>query len=389
MYKLLLTLALAAITLTSAQAQVTGQFGTIQFVNNVATRFTINGVRPLNTSMGGPPAGAFNIGVFAGLTAYTISDVPAGPLGASRDIGGLFTAPNPQIYELAGFGEGSTAFLQFRMWESGFGMDWETAKAEGYYGETEVRAIVLGSTFGPGAVVWSASRPSLFQAINVVPEPSTVVLVGFGLGSLLLVGRRRGNRIIIMNKLLLTLALAAIAFTGAQAQGTIQFNNTAGSLFTINGVRPLNTALGGPAPGTFYVGVFAGATADAVSHVPAGPLGTNTFTGGIFRPPNGNAYPIPGFGSGETVFIMFRMWESALGTDWHAGKAGGYYGETGILPFVLGPDGYGPGTVVWNSTDPTKFQAINLVPEPSTVVLVGFGLGSLFPVGRRRGNSNY
>jgi hypothetical protein len=72
------------------------------------------------------------------------------------------------------------------------------------------------------------------------------------------------------------------------------------------------------------------------------------------------------------VFLQFRIWDAGFGTDWQAAKAGGYYGETAILAVSLAK-GF-PGTVVWRSGDLTKFQAINIVPEPSTLMLVGLGL---------------
>ena len=177
MKKLLLTLVLAALAHLGAQAQVPGQYGTIQFVNLPTTQFTIDGVRPLNTSLGGPPVGTFSLGVFAGLTADTISSQPVGPLGWNSGFGGLFTAPDGNVYPLNGFTEFSTVFLQFRAWDSVFGTDWEAARAGGYYGETGVRAVVLANYQGPGTVVWSAIDTTKFQAINLVPEPSTVVLV--------------------------------------------------------------------------------------------------------------------------------------------------------------------------------------------------------------------
>jgi hypothetical protein len=50
----------------------------------------------------------------------------------------------------------------------------------------------------------------------------------------------------------------------------------------------------------------------------------------------------------------------------------------------LGPESLSPGTVIWSGTDPTKFQALNLVPEPSTIALAVLGLGSLLLFRRRK-----
>ena len=182
-----------------------------------------------------------------------------------------------------------------------------------------------------------------------------------------------------MKKLLLTLGL--VAATSAQAQGTIQFANNAGTRFLINGVRALGGA-GRTEAGDFIFGVFAGSTADAISDQPAGPLGANTATGGLITAPNPDGYEIAGFESGATVFLQFRGWESSFGSDWQAARAGGLYGETAVRSVVLGYPGYG--TAVWSSTEADKFQAINLVPEPSTMVLAGVGTAGLLVFRRRR-----
>jgi len=194
-----------------------------------------------------------------------------------------------------------------------------------------------------------------------------------------------------MKKLLSTFALAAMA-AFADAQGTIQLANSAGTRFRINGVIPANSSAGGPAGGTFSFGVFVGLTADSLSCDPVLPLGTNSSTGGLISGPNAGAYPIPGHAPGSTVFIQIRGWESRF-ASWETGQQG-LHAQTSILPFVLGPESLAPGTVIWSATDPTKFNGMNssvgpvipdpCVPEPSAIALVGLGLASLLLLRRRR-----
>lgn len=194
-----------------------------------------------------------------------------------------------------------------------------------------------------------------------------------------------------MKKLLLTLALAAVA-TYADAQGTIQFANNAGTRFRINGVIPTGGSI---TAGQFSFGVFVGPTADSLSCDPVLPLGANTATAGLISAPNPQAYQIPGYAPGSTVFMQIRGWESRFGS-WQAGQVG-LHNQTAIRSVVLGPAS-GPGTVIWSSTDFTKFQFIDqvgpgqiipdpldpCVPEPSTFALVGLGLGGLLMFRRRK-----
>lgn len=149
-----------------------------------------------------------------------------------------------------------------------------------------------------------------------------------------------------MKKLLLTLALAAMA-TFANAQGTIQFANNAGTRFNVNGVRPVNTSSGGPAANTYLFAAFVGQSADALSSQPVGDIGGNTITGGLITSPNPQAHQLPGFAADSTVFIQIRAWDSSggIGNDWAAAKQRGTYGETAIRQVTLGPSS-GPGTVI-------------------------------------------
>jgi hypothetical protein len=185
-----------------------------------------------------------------------------------------------------------------------------------------------------------------------------------------------------MKKLLFTLALAALA-TSTYAQGTIQIANNAGTRFRINGAIP--TA--GTFPALSF-GVFVGQTADSLSAEAVGGtgLGRSATTAGLITSDNPQAHQLTGFAGGTTVFVQIRAWEARLGNDWRAAQAGdGLFGQTDVRQVTLGPPS-GPGTVVWSSTDLTKFQAINLtvVPEPSTIALAVLGLGSLLLFRRRK-----
>jgi hypothetical protein len=185
-------------------------------------------------------------------------------------------------------------------------------------------------------------------------------------------------------KTLPLLLVMVVAAASASAQGTIHLANNAGTRFRVNGVIPANTSSGGPVPGTYNFGVFAGTTADNLSLQPV--LWMNTSTGGIIGGPNVQAYPVAGFEPGSTAFIQIRGWESRFGTDWELARSEGLFGETDIKPFTLGPEG-GPGATIWSSTDPAAFQSINLVPEPSAIALMGLGLGALLLFRRRRPGS--
>jgi hypothetical protein len=183
-----------------------------------------------------------------------------------------------------------------------------------------------------------------------------------------------------MKNLLLTLALSATV-TFADAQGTIQFANNAGTRLRYFGVLPVQGQI---FAGQYSFGVFAGLTADSLSSQPVGNLGTNTATPGLISSyPSPQAHQLPGFEPNTIAFIQIRGWESRFDSYSSAVQFGGWYGQTDVKPVVLGP-ATGPGTVIWSSGDLTKFQAINMVPEPSTIALGGVGLVGLLLLRRRR-----
>jgi hypothetical protein len=180
MKKLLFTITLATIS-TFVQAQ-----GTIQLANNAGTRFTVNGVRPTVLA-----PSTYNFGVFVGMSESSLSVQPVGGLGTNTSTIGLIGGPSANAFQLPGYEPNTTVFIQIRGWESRFGGDWEAGRAGGLFGQTEIRPVLLGPATGPGTVVWSSTDLTKFQAINFVPEPSTIALAVLGLGSLLLFRRRK------------------------------------------------------------------------------------------------------------------------------------------------------------------------------------------------------
>jgi len=192
-----------------------------------------------------------------------------------------------------------------------------------------------------------------------------------------------------MKAFLFTLALVGVA-SFADAQGTIQIANNAGTRFRIGGVIPPVP----PAAGTYNFGVFVGLTADSLSCDPVLPLARNSGTAGLITADNLQAYPIPGQAPDSTVFIQIRGWEARFGTDWLAGARGGLFVQTPVKSFVLGPAA-GPGTVIWSSSDLTKFQALDsfssppldpnlCIPEPSTFVQAGLAFAGLLLLRHRK-----
>lgn len=198
-----------------------------------------------------------------------------------------------------------------------------------------------------------------------------------------------------MKKLLLTLAFAALAVVGSQAQGTIQFQNTAltrmllqvGSAAAVQ-LPVAGSVVGGAQMPAISYGVFVNG-----SQTPIASLGANSTSVGIITVALGTAFPIPGVDAGQTASIQIRGWNSTYGADWAAAKAaftagtaGTIFGESTVGSFVLGPSS-GPGVVIWSGSDATKLRPMTLVqivPEPSTIALGVLGLGSLLLFRRRK-----
>jgi hypothetical protein len=187
MKKVLLTLAMVALTTVASFAQ-----GTIAFGNGTLTRVT---VRNLDGSVRGNATAADALGFYvffgaAGTTdpaALTRVDqaVPVATIGTVEGI--MINAPS--IFPLPGTEPGQIVSLQIRAWDLATG-------GQRMAGQTDIRQVTLAPTAGPGTVIWqgaNGTNPNRFNplVVNIVPEPSTIALAVLGLGSLLLFRRRK------------------------------------------------------------------------------------------------------------------------------------------------------------------------------------------------------
>lgn len=199
MKKLLLTIALVA-----AAAVSYGQ-GTIQFNNSGLTRFQLHKIDGTRSNL--PPTAQLNFAIFIGFDSPTaVTEVPVMPFGTMTTGPGIMSAPGGNVYALPNTTTGQTnVWARVRGWSSQFGSDWRAAMAAyeagvagTLFGETDVRLLLaLGPPSGPGTVIWQTAtqtNPNRFNPLVVfeaIPEPSVIALGIIGLGSLVLLRRRR------------------------------------------------------------------------------------------------------------------------------------------------------------------------------------------------------
>jgi len=184
------------------------------------------------------------------------------------------------------------------------------------------------------------------------------------------------------------LAVAMLTGIGAFAQGTLQFQNGATTAIFTN-----TTSLGGvrgkAAPGALDYALLWGTTAaeaNAAANVSA-TVGNSASSFGVIA---GSAnFAINGTNPGDTDFFKMIAWSASFGTGYAGYQAaalgGGLIGSSATLAFVLGPSS-GPGTVIFSSSDLTKFQGFDVVPapEPTTLALGGIGAAALLLFRRKK-----
>jgi hypothetical protein len=192
-------------------------------------------------------------------------------------------------------------------------------------------------------------------------------------------------------KKFIMLALAAMAACSAFSQGTLQFQNGATTAIYTN-TTPDGGTRGKAAPGFLYYALLWGNTAaDAQSGANvSATVGNSATSYGVIA---GSAnFAIAGTNPGDTDYFQMIAWQASFGTGfagYQAALAGGIAGSSAVLPFVLGPSS-GPGTVIFSSTDPTKFQGFDIgplplyTPEPTTLAIGSLGAAALLLFRRKK-----
>ena len=178
MKKLLITLGLTALTLTSALAQ-----GTIAFGNSVLTRIT-GTVDSSGISRNLTAADGFLFSAWFGPAGTTDLVQAPGEFGISATTPGVIGAPS--VFALPGTEPGEVVSLEIRARNS----------ASGIVCGTGIRQATLGPTSGPGTVIWTSptsTNPNRFMPLVIAecPEPSTLALGAVGVVLSLAGARRR------------------------------------------------------------------------------------------------------------------------------------------------------------------------------------------------------
>lgn len=172
---------------TLASAVVYGQ-GTVNFANAGAG---LNAPFYLSDGVTKLAGAQYQAQLWAGTDAGSLSARAVAPFLTGGGAG-IF---NGGVLSLAGIPGGSTAFIQIRAWNTVAGADYATALASGLadaWGQSSTFSVVTGNPAGtppttPAALI---GLTSVSLNAGVIPEPSTFVLAGLGLASLLLFRRK-------------------------------------------------------------------------------------------------------------------------------------------------------------------------------------------------------
>lgn len=101
---------------------------------------------------------------------------------------------NGGVLTLTGIPGGTTAFIQVRAWNTAAGATYAAAFASGQpnaWGESSVFSVTTGNPAGSPPTTPAILVGLTSFNLNPIPEPSTFVLAGLGIASLLLFRRRK------------------------------------------------------------------------------------------------------------------------------------------------------------------------------------------------------
>jgi hypothetical protein len=203
-------------------------------------------------------------------------------------------------------------------------------------------------------------------------------------------------------KKLLTLAALVSATTLSFAQGTLLWNNTSGTLISLDGatsparvdanstinfgifIAPFGTAA--PAPG------LPGASDPNWQFVGAYGLNSSASPAGVGRLQNPGQATIAGFAPGTTVNFIIAGWRTTAGgvaADWSAARNSLLsYGHSTLGFLILGggaiPDSSAFGTTTSATVQQVGGFNVVTVPEPSSMALAGLGAAGLLLFRRRK-----
>jgi hypothetical protein len=195
-------------------------------------------------------------------------------------------------------------------------------------------------------------------------------------------------------KKLLTLTALIGATTVSFAQGTVNFANTAATLISAGGV-----AMGGSASNNFNFAVFLAPSTTAASSGLTAALTDPAFQTVAGINANGTAVGRlvtksgldVGGSSGQIVDYVVRGWSANAGANWAEALASFNNG----VPMWIGSSTIGndltlgggaiPATSLFGAgaNQVTGFNMVQVIPEPTSMVLAGLGAASLLLFRRR------
>ena len=175
--------------------------GTVQFSNNALSRIS---AWPPAPPVMIPVTVSYNFGLFYGIGQSTSLTFLSSQLGVSSTVSaGVIANPADRRSPLNTVGIPGTTpgeadvWIQFKVWDSSFGTDWQAAINQGiFFHETQIVNVVpLGPATGPGVAIWQGATGTVTSQIQGfamwIPEPSTFALAGLGAAALMIFRRRQ------------------------------------------------------------------------------------------------------------------------------------------------------------------------------------------------------